>query len=164
MVVLDGAHNPDKARALQNVLDLQSDGRRLFILGVLGDKDAEALCDALLPGSAGVFVTRPTNPPRPACALPRLAEIAGHYAPVRGVFLDPDDAVEAALREARSEDWVCVTGSLFLAGEIRGRWHPVPDILGEGTSFPDRGKRSVRSSASPVSASGEPAQPSPPQA
>lgn len=163
-VVLDGAHNPDKARALQNVLDLQSDGRRLFILGVLGDKDAEALCDALLPDSAGVFVTRPTNPPRPACALPRLAEIAGHYAPVRGVFLDPDDAVEAALREARSDDWVCVTGSLFLAGEVRGRWHPVPDILGEGTSFPDRGEHSVRSSASPVSASGEPAQPSPPQA
>lgn len=144
-VVLDGAHNPDKARALQNVLNLQSEGKLFFILGILGDKDAEALCQVLLPGSAGVFATRPTNPPRPACLLPRLAEIVRHHAPIRGIFLDPMDALKVALREAHPQDWICVTGSLFLAGEVRARWYPSANILTERTSFPNQGDHSSQS-------------------
>jgi len=84
-----------------------------------------------------VFVTRPSRPPRPACDPKRLAEAASRFSPVRGVFLDPFDAVEAALNAAKEDDLVCVTGSLFLAGEVRERWRPLRDILREGTSFPD---------------------------
>ena len=160
-VVLDGAHNPDKARALQNVLNLQSDGRLFFVLGILGDKDAETLCEALLPGSAGVFVTRPTNPPRPACLLPHLAEIARHHAPVQGIFLDPIDALIAALREAHPQDWICVTGSLFLAGEVRARWYPLAHILTEKTSFPSQGDHSFQSLVTKPAASVESPESSP---
>ncbi len=136
-VVLDGAHNPDKARALRNALDLAPASGRFFVLGVLGDKDVDGLCEVLLPESAGVFVTRPSRPPRPACDPKRLAEAASRFSPVRGVFLNPFDAVEAALNAAGEDDLVCVTGSLFLAGEVRERWRPLRDILREGTSFPE---------------------------
>ena len=148
--MLDGAHNPDKARALRNALDLTPASGRLFVLGVLGDKDVDSLCEVLLPGSAGVFVTRPSRPPRPACDPKRLAEAASRFSPVRGVFLDPFDAVEAALNAAKENDLVCVTGSLFLAGEVRERWRPLRDILREGTSFPDT------SEAGEIKASGTP--------
>ncbi len=137
-VVLDGAHNPDKARALLDTLDLLPASRRFFVLGVLGDKDVNSLCEVLLPESAGVFVTRPTRPPRPALNPKSLADAASNFAPVKGVFLDPFDAVEAALDEAGENDLVCVAGSLFLAGEVRDRWYALDDVLAEGTSFPDR--------------------------
>ncbi|MFQ5912517.1 MAG: bifunctional folylpolyglutamate synthase/dihydrofolate synthase [Nitrospinota bacterium] len=135
-VVLDGAHNPDKARALLDTLDLIPASRRFFVLGVLGDKDVSSLCQVLLPKSAGVFVTRPAHPPRPAFSPKALAEAASRFAPVKAVFLDPFDAVEAALDEAGENDLVCVAGSLFLAGEVRDRWYPLASVLAEETSFP----------------------------
>lgn len=135
-VVLDGAHNPDKAKALRETLDLLHPGPRRFVLGVLGDKDVKGLCEVLLPGSAGVYVTRPARPPRPACPPKTLAETASRLAPVKGVFLDPFDAVQAALDDAGEDGLVCVAGSLFLAGEVRERWYPLRDVLAEGTSFP----------------------------
>ena len=34
----------------------------------------------------------------------------------------PPEAVREALREARRDDVVCVTGSFFVAGEVRYAW------------------------------------------
>ena len=35
---------------------------------------------------------------------------------------DPPEAVRTALREARPDEVVCVTGSFFVAGEVRHAW------------------------------------------
>jgi dihydrofolate synthase/folylpolyglutamate synthase len=135
-VILDGAHNLDKASALREALDLFSPRRRYLVLGVLGDKDVEGIAKVLAPGSAGVFVTHPTSPPRPSCPPERLAQLCAKFAPVAGVFLDPFDALDAALNEARQEDLVCVTGSLFLVGELREHWHPLEEILAARSLYP----------------------------
>jgi len=42
---------------------------------------------------------------------------------------DPDEAVEAALARAEPADTVWVTGSLYLIGDVRGRWFPRDERL-----------------------------------
>jgi dihydrofolate synthase/folylpolyglutamate synthase len=135
-VILDGAHNLDKASALRSALDLFPSGRRHLVLGILADKDIEGIASVLVPGSAGVFVTRPTTSPRPPCPPERLARVCAKFGPVAGTFLDPFDALGAALTSAREEDLVCVTGSLFLVGELRENWHPLEEILSTGSLYP----------------------------
>ncbi len=65
--VLDGAHNPDAARALAASLPALLDGRPLaLVLGVLEDKDAVGMLAALLPLCERAWFTAPPS----ARALP----------------------------------------------------------------------------------------------
>ena len=62
-IVIDGAHNPDGARALRRALDAQfPDQPRRFLFGVLGDKDYDSMIDRLFRPSDKVIVTRPNSP------------------------------------------------------------------------------------------------------
>ena len=61
-LVLDGAHNPDGARALAASLRaLFPGGRVTFVLGVYADKDARGILDALAPLATRFVLTRAAN-------------------------------------------------------------------------------------------------------
>jgi len=49
---------------------------------------------------------------------------------------DPAAAVRLAMDRAGSGDLVCVTGSLYLVGEVRRLWVPDDLVLATGTSLP----------------------------
>ncbi len=62
LTVLDGAHNPDAARALVESLPALLEGRRLvLVMGVLEDKDAASMLAALLPLCARAWFTAPPS-------------------------------------------------------------------------------------------------------
>jgi dihydrofolate synthase/folylpolyglutamate synthase len=42
---------------------------------------------------------------------------------------EPHPALDLALSLARADDVVCVTGSMYLVGALRGRWVPEKKIL-----------------------------------
>jgi dihydrofolate synthase/folylpolyglutamate synthase len=118
VVVLDGAHNPHGARALARALD-ELRGRHPvgLVAGVLADKDREGFFRALA-GSVARCWTVPVHCERASDP----AELAG-LARAAGIVAAPADALrtalDAALEWARASDgWVCVAGSLYLAGEV----------------------------------------------
>jgi dihydrofolate synthase / folylpolyglutamate synthase len=117
-VVLDGAHNPEGARALVDGLDEAFPGRRVVaVIGVLADKDVEGVLRALLERAATAVVTRS---PCPRTATPGdLAAVAGRFG--REVLLAPDVHGALALADdlAGPDDVLVVTGSLYLVGAAR---------------------------------------------
>ena len=73
----------------------------------------------LAPHFAHIFLTRFANSPR-SVPPDRLAEILHQVAAVRcTVCPTATDAWQAAAAAAGVEDLICVTGSVFLAGELR---------------------------------------------
>jgi dihydrofolate synthase/folylpolyglutamate synthase len=120
LLVLDGAHNGASVRAAVRAVRAAADprGRLLVVFAANRDKDLRGMLRALR-GAARVFATGVPNPRRAAAVdLVRLARAEGIRASAAGT---PAKALGMALREARRRDAVLVTGSMYLAGAIRGR-------------------------------------------
>ncbi|HLV98459.1 MAG TPA: Mur ligase family protein [Ktedonobacterales bacterium] len=131
LVLLDAAHNAQKAQALRESLDALTAGRpRVLVLGILADKASEEMIDVLAPGAQAVVVTRPpVIGSKQAETLERLADLARQF--TSHVLAEPDPlrAVELALGETPADGVLCVTGSLYLIGAVRGRWFPEETLL-----------------------------------
>ncbi len=125
-LLLDAAHNADGAHALATYLRRWHPERPPLVFGVMRDKDVESMLRMLLPVTGPVTATAAdTSRALPAEALARqILEID----PERTVCIDPSPvhAVETALR---NEPLVCVAGSIFLAGEVRGAFEPRAILL-----------------------------------
>lgn len=115
-VILDGAHNPAGARALADYIrEFFMDRRVWMIYGTMRDKSVEEILDTLFPLAHEVIATAPKY----ARSL-RPEAIVGmaHGARIR-IAPDLGTAIDLVRREARTEDVVFITGSLFVVGEAR---------------------------------------------
>jgi dihydrofolate synthase/folylpolyglutamate synthase len=113
--VVDGAHNPDGARALAVALRDAFPGERFsFVLGVMSDKDLDGMLAELAPLAERIVAVRSASP------RARSAEEIADASFARGVRSDVAPTVAAAIAAARSEgSRVVVAGSLALAAEAR---------------------------------------------
>ena len=142
-VMLDGAHNPQKIGALvedlDSVLPRGDSGRRVGVLGVLEAKDFAGLVRPLVPVIDELVITSPqvlAKAGLDVATLAAAARAAGFYGPL-ALEPDPVAATQAAMARANGpEDAVLVTGSLYLVGNVRGRWYPEIDILRACTPWP----------------------------
>jgi len=120
LVVLDCAHNVASVEALVAALAASfPPGRRLLVLACSSDKDLAGMARVLTPHFAHAYLTRFHNSTR-AAEPELLAELfrqAGKVA--HSVHADSSAAWAAARRDAGPDDLICVTGSVFLAGELR---------------------------------------------
>ncbi len=117
-VLLDGAHNPAGMAALVRALREEFAHRnRVFVLGILGDKDVEAMVSELVGVAQHVVVTAPPSgraaDPERLAAIVEAAGISAEVAP------DVPAALELASGLATSEDGIIVTGSLYTVGAAR---------------------------------------------
>jgi len=113
-ILLDGAHNVAGAKVLRQALEKYFGGtRRILVLGVLQDKDWRHICETLAPLAARIL-TVPVSSERTADAH-KLA------AACRAVNLTAEivacDSLREALGKLASDDFVVITGSLYLVGE-----------------------------------------------
>jgi dihydrofolate synthase/folylpolyglutamate synthase len=119
-VVIDAAHNVASIEALLESLDESfSARRRVLIFATTKDKDIRGMLQRLLPAFDTVIFTRYTNNPRsvPPEDLASLgAELVGREL---SVTADSVTAWDLARGCAGPEDLICITGSFFLAGEMR---------------------------------------------
>jgi dihydrofolate synthase / folylpolyglutamate synthase len=142
-VVIDGAHNPEKAALLAATLRAErmraGEPKPVMLLGLLGAKDAAAIVAALAPEAAAIVVTRPSVVGKPPLE-PRTLAVAIRSAPFAGpIEIEPDPlaALDVAEAVARAEGAnVVVAGSLYLAGAVRNRWFPSDEIVIQRTSWP----------------------------
>jgi len=126
LVILDGAHNPAGARALAASLRAYFPGRPVtFVIGVLADKDAGGILDALRPLAARVILTASANPrAAPPDALRALLPAGARVDTARS----PQDALTRAIAED-PRGIVCVAGSLSLIGDVLAAADDGQDVL-----------------------------------
>jgi dihydrofolate synthase/folylpolyglutamate synthase len=117
-VLLDGAHNAGGASALYRALKEEFSFRKLiYIFGVLKDKDYKTMLRKLLPLGERLILTSPdverAMPPE------ALLPVAHQYVRIIEIVKNSRDALKRALSIADRSDLICVTGSLYLVGEIK---------------------------------------------
>jgi dihydrofolate synthase/folylpolyglutamate synthase len=122
-VLLDGAHNRAGALALRDYLDSAPALKGIpvtLVFGAMADKQVDKMAAILFPLAARLILTQPRNPR--AARIEELRRLAENYVPEVSTELIPmsDTAMERALS---SNGLVCVTGSLYLVGEVRQWLH-----------------------------------------
>lgn len=130
-VVLDGAHNPEKARRLRAALAALYPGRPMvLVLGCLSAKDVGGMLDELAPLAGMTVTTAPNVYFKPAVAPDALAQQIAERGGRAVAVADPLYALDLAIKTARGVDaMVVVTGSLYLVGEVREYWRPTDELL-----------------------------------
>jgi dihydrofolate synthase/folylpolyglutamate synthase len=130
LVVLDCAHNTASVEALVGALITScpeyvgerrgARTRRSLLFGASRDKDLTGMLSILAPHFDRVYLTQYTSSARCASTDALLAAVrnGGGVLPTVAVS-DPFRAWQLAEAEASVEDVICVTGSVFLAGELR---------------------------------------------
>jgi dihydrofolate synthase / folylpolyglutamate synthase len=120
LVVLDGAHNVEGARALAATLDegFAVTGVRRLVVGVLDGRSPADLLEALGAADAAEVVCCTPDSPR---ALPAadLAELVSTLGGTPRVVPDVRAAVARAIDASAPGDAVIVTGSLYTVGAAR---------------------------------------------
>lgn len=127
-LVLDAAHNTASIEALLAALDESFSARRRYLVfATTQEKDIGGMVRLLLPKFDRVIFTRYTQNPRgvPVEELVRIAD--GTDCRNWQTAADPAAAWDAvhALRPT-PDDLVCVTGSFFIAAQMRKIWEAKP--------------------------------------
>lgn len=126
-VVVDAAHNVAAIEALVATLnECFAARRRVLIFATTKGKDYRGMLSRLVPRFDDVIVTRYRNNPRsvPTDELVAAAQ-SGAAGEVR-IAATPEAAWETAQSLADPDSLICVTGSFFIAAEIR----PLPAASG----------------------------------
>jgi len=124
MFILDGSHNPQGMEATAESLKKYfGDKKIIFIIGVMADKDVDAMMSAIAP-AARCFITVKPNNPR-AMKSEELSDKLKHFEkPVTDCGI-VSAGVNEALKLAAENDIICALGSLFFSAEIRAAYSQV---------------------------------------
>ena len=119
-IVIDGAHNVASVASLIGTIDESfSRGRRWLLFGTTLDKDVRGMLRLLLAAFDGAVFTRYSNNPRavpPEQLRATAVELTGR---AHRVCDRAADAWRTIRAQAAPDDLICVTGSFFLAAEMR---------------------------------------------
>lgn len=115
-LILDGAHNPDGAKALRSALDKYYPDQKVhFVFGMMGDKDMSGVIKTLIHNDDVVYTVRADGGSR-AAEAEALAELVGANAiPMNSLA----EAYHKAADQAGKGGIICVCGSLYLVGEFK---------------------------------------------
>ena len=141
-VVLDGAHNPQKVGALvASVADLAAANDGLVVvLGALEAKQIDEMVTTIAPVAGTIIATSPRVLAKAGADADALADVIIRSGFPGTVIAEPDPtrALDRAVDLAGPAGMVLVTGSLYLIGNIRGRWYPDDEITLQQTPWPTR--------------------------
>jgi dihydrofolate synthase/folylpolyglutamate synthase len=122
LVVVDCAKDAEGARALKETLlkDFVYD-KLTMVVSISSDKNIAAMIAQLAEAASQFIITSHSVMGRAADPVRIAEEVEMHSKPYE-IVTDVKSAVRRALELASSNDMVCVTGSVFLAGEARELW------------------------------------------
>lgn len=116
--IIDGAHNFDGVLSfVQSVKDYMDSAENIFIIGMLNDKNFEESAKKLSELKGRIIVTdvpsyRQTNGIE-------VFESIKKYSPNALYIKDYKEALDMAVSLKRKKGYVCIAGSLYLAGAMR---------------------------------------------
>ena len=121
LVILDGGHNEDGAKAFyEAVKECFDSNKKLFVIaGMMNDKAVEESLKPLI-SKADTFVAVTPENPR-AMKAEVLAEIAKKYCHNVICCDNSNSSLDLIKSEITENDMLFVVGSLYLAGEVRNK-------------------------------------------
>ncbi|WP_342347105.1 folylpolyglutamate synthase/dihydrofolate synthase family protein [uncultured Nitrospira sp.] len=126
LLIVDGAHNLAGAHVLFDFLHSQihdGAGRKLIlVVGMMRDKNLQGFLRVLLPLVDHLILTQPRM--ERAASVEELQHAVNREDLVPCLLADSWEAVCQAKEMANPSDVICVTGSLFLVGEVLNRLTP----------------------------------------
>ncbi|OHB10780.1 MAG: hypothetical protein A3H60_01735 [Candidatus Zambryskibacteria bacterium RIFCSPLOWO2_02_FULL_44_12b] len=138
-VILDGAHNRAKMRsAVTNLTELKY--KKLFVILAISNnnKDSKAIIKPLIPLADEIVLTSFSRGDHNSIdskdILPKVKHFKRKETRV-SIIEDMNEALNYFLAKSDPEDCVLVTGSFFLAGQMRKRWYPEDLVLKKRKSF-----------------------------
>ena len=122
-VLLDSAHNAERAGALAAHLRRWHPDGLPLVVGIMRDKDVQDILAPLLPFTSQVVATSaPTARALPADELAVRVRTTAERLGLTDLTVEVDeDPLHAVDRVLASADLVCVAGSIFLVGPLRER-------------------------------------------
>jgi dihydrofolate synthase / folylpolyglutamate synthase len=118
MILLDGAHNPDGAQSLRDYLEEFGPRPLTLVFGAMRDKRLDQLASILFPIVDELVLTTIQNPRSASIELlqPLAAKFARKSVTASG---SSTEALRVAVDRTPTDGMVCITGSLYLVGELR---------------------------------------------
>lgn len=117
LVILDGCHNEDSAKALCEVLEKHLNGKKITaLMGMMADKDVDKVLLLLMPYFEKILTVTPSNPramdAQELCEkIERLGTKAKSFGSIR-------DAYEYAIKNTDKNEALIVCGSLYLCSDV----------------------------------------------
>jgi dihydrofolate synthase/folylpolyglutamate synthase len=117
-LLLDGAHNPAGAKVLRNFLNQFGLRPLTIVFGAMADKRIDEIAETLFPLADNLIITQVQNPR--TATIDQIAATARRFT-TRNIFSEPSasEALALAKRTNGDQGMICVTGSLYLIGEVR---------------------------------------------
>lgn len=117
-MLFDGAHNAASARALKLYLDEFVKAPVTILFGAMRDKDLALMTATLFPLAHRLILTQLENPR--AASVEMLARfVPPHFDPDKITLTStPAEALRVAREQTPGDGIICVTGSLYLVGEM----------------------------------------------
>jgi dihydrofolate synthase/folylpolyglutamate synthase len=118
-LLFDGAHNVAGAQSLRAFLDEFIKAPVTLIFGAMRDKDLAEIAAVLFPAAQHLILTQPSNPR--AATLEMLERVVPQGFDSSRITLAPSasEALSAARARTPRTGLICVTGSLYLIGEVQ---------------------------------------------
>lgn len=118
-ILLDGAHNPLGALALRLYLEEFVAGPLTLIFGAMKDKKLEEMAEILFPLAHHLVLTRPNNPR--SAQTDMLLNLTSGLVKRDSTFVagSAEDALAKARDVTSATGTICITGSLYLVGEMK---------------------------------------------
>jgi dihydrofolate synthase/folylpolyglutamate synthase len=115
IILIDGAHNVAGIRSLKDTLKEDFVYERLIlVIGILSDKNIQEMLDIITPIADVIIATKSHN--KRACEPSKLKKMISKEVIVKNKI---SDAIGYAKKVAKKQDLICITGSLFTAGEVK---------------------------------------------
>lgn len=118
LVVIDGAHNIQGIKMLKNnILEYFNYNNIYLLIGILSDKQVDDMINEIVPLSKKVIALTPHSD-----RAELASELKLHIEKVNKnvlSFENYEDGLEEVLKDAKDDDLVLVTGSLYMIGDIR---------------------------------------------
>ncbi|HBW74390.1 MAG: FolC bifunctional protein [Candidatus Magasanikbacteria bacterium GW2011_GWA2_45_39] len=139
LVILDGAHNRIKMKSTIERLCGLGVARVHLVIGFSEGKDYISMMRMALPFAARVYATSFQNTMHqcvsPGAIVEEVKWQTGNRVPAN-MYLDTHEALSAAFKNARAKDTILITGSFYLAGELRAHWYAEGSVVRARTGFP----------------------------
>lgn len=118
-LLFDGAHNPAGARSLREFLDEFVKVPLTVVFGAMNDKRLGEIATILFPAADRLIFTQPDN--LRAAEVGRLEILAADVVEGKTVMAtaSASEALEEAKRITPPQGLICITGSLYLIGEVK---------------------------------------------
>ncbi len=141
LIIIDGAHNVSKIKStvynLKKYRSEKSKYKKLhLIIAISRDKDWKTMLKAILPNVDTVYATRFSYTGRSCVDPVEILNFSKKYLPAKSLkpYQDSIQAFEKVKRSSSTNDAILVTGSFYLAGEIRALYCPEEQILEQRNS------------------------------